>query len=177
MYLSGKWYLVGNNLFLENTDRNDLTKWTESPWDFGRPSFESVIFKGNVAIAKLSDSLRQTNYYRIMPKIETKVNEEKVEIEYYNNHFYASAPFPLPAETVVKTKISWDMSFDLVDAVKGVYNIYGEKIENKENIQINIFGKASAELVWNCVNIPSGLYFILVYHNGISDCIPIIIGK
>jgi hypothetical protein len=177
MVISGKFYLVGNNLFLENTDRKDLTKWAESPWDFGRPTFESVIFKGNVAIAKLRDSLRQTNYYRIMPKKETKVNEEKVEIEYYNNHFYAGAPFPLPAETAVKTKISWDMSFDLVDAVKGVYNIYGEKIESKENIQINIFGKSSAELVWNCFNIPSGLYFILVHHNGISDCVPIIVGK
>ncbi len=59
---------------MENTDRSDLTQWREGKWDYGKPNFESVIFKGNVAIAGLSDSLRPFNYYKITLKKETPIN-------------------------------------------------------------------------------------------------------
>ncbi|MGC8958154.1 MAG: hypothetical protein ACP5LT_10100, partial [Candidatus Kapaibacteriota bacterium] len=64
MVISDRFYIVGRGLFLENTDRSDLTQWRQGEWDYGKPNFESVIFKGNVAIAGLSDSLRPFNYYK-----------------------------------------------------------------------------------------------------------------
>ncbi|MCX7748728.1 MAG: hypothetical protein N2645_17860, partial [Clostridia bacterium] len=65
MVISDRFYIVGRGLFLENTERSDLTKWREGKWDYGKPNFESVIFRGNVAIAGLSDSVRPFNYYKI----------------------------------------------------------------------------------------------------------------
>ncbi|MCX6152789.1 MAG: hypothetical protein NT007_01380 [Candidatus Kapabacteria bacterium] len=178
MNLSNKFYICGQNLFLENSERSDLTKWQPSKWDYGTPTFESVIFKGNVAIAKLTDSLRPLNYYRIMINKTTDVKDEiKTDILYYNNHFYASAPYPLPSINSVTAKISYDMSFDLWEAISGVYDVNGELIEGKQNITLKNQSKAYAELVWNCTSVPNGNYFIVVNHNGISDCIPVIVGK
>lgn len=177
MIIGPTFYLVGNNLFLVNSDRKDLSKWELGNWDYGIPSFESVIFKGNVAIAKLSDSRRPLNYYRILLKNATSVVENKLEVKYYNNHFYATPSFPLPAKLVAKSTVYWDKSFDLDKAIQGVYNIYGERIETKENIHLNYLDASSAEIIWNCASVSSGVYFILVFHNGIIDCIPVLVEK
>ncbi len=179
MYLSGQFYIVGKDMILKNTDKNDLTKWTEAEWDYGTPSFESVIFNGNVALAKLSDSLRPENYYRIMldEYAPTPVKEPKSEIKYYTTHFYASPPYPIPGKTSVKTKIIWDSSFDLQDAIKGVYNIKGTKIQRKENINLKFTGKTSAILTWDCSTVSNGIYFIIVKHHGRTESIPVLIEK
>ncbi|ROL55700.1 hypothetical protein D9V84_10965, partial [Bacteroidetes/Chlorobi group bacterium Naka2016] len=98
MVISDRFYIVGKGLFLENTDRSDLTQWREGKWDYGKPNFESVIFKGNVAIAGLSDSLRPFNYYKITLKKETPTTvESQVEKRYYTTKFWASEPYPQPA--------------------------------------------------------------------------------
>ncbi len=178
MELSGKFYILGEELFLENTDRNDLTKWEDAPWDYGRPTFSSVICKGNVALVGLSDSLRPFNYYRMMTEEHAPVGVEiQAEKLYYTNHFYAGNPYPLPGRNLIKTLISYDMSFDLEESILGVYDLSGEQVQNKEHIEINWLNKASAEFIWNCSAVPSGIYFILVRHNGITDSIPIVVEK
>ncbi|MCX6152875.1 MAG: hypothetical protein NT007_01810, partial [Candidatus Kapabacteria bacterium] len=124
------------------------------------------------------DSLRPLNYYRIMVNKSSDVKEEtKPEILYYTTHFYASAPYPLPSVNSVTAKISYDMSFDLWEAIDGIYDLNGEKLEGKQNIILKNQSKAYAELFWNCASVPNGNYFIVVNHNGISDCIPVIVGK
>ena len=178
MELSGNFYILGEELFLENTDRNDLTKWEEADWDYGRPSFTSVIFKGNVALVGLSDSLRPFNYYRMMTEEYAPVGVEiQAEKLYYTNHFYAGNPYPLPGRNLIKTFVTYDKSFDLEESILGVYDLSGEQVQNKENIEINWLNKASAEFIWNCSAVPSGIYFILVRHNGITDSIPIVVEK
>ncbi len=178
MLLGGKFYILGEKLFLENTDRMDLTQWQPAKWDYGTPSFESVLFKGNVALARLSDDKRPWNNYRIMPEGLTSVDEGvKPEIGYYTSHFYASAPWPLPAHSEVRVKVSWDMSFDLVEAVQGVYSIYGELFDRKDKIKFENLTRNTADIIWDCSSAPSGSYFILVRHNGITDCIPVIVRK
>ena len=178
MELSGKFYILGEELFLENTDRNDLTKWEDAPWDYGRPTFTSVICKGNVALVGLSDSLRPFNYYRMMTEEHAPVGVEiQAEKLYYTNHFYAGNPYPLPGRNLIKTLISYDMSFDLEESIMGIYDLSGEKVQGKENIKVNHLNKASAEFIWNCSAVPSGIYFILVRHNGITDSIPIVVEK
>ena len=178
MELSGKFYILGEELFLENTDRNDLTKWEDAPWDYGRPTFTSVICKGNVALVGLSDSLRPFNYYRMMTEEHAPVGVEiQAEKLYYTNHFYAGNPYPLPGRNLIKTYVTYDKSFDLEESIMGVYDLSGEQVQNKEHIEINWLNKASAEFIWNCSAVPSGIYFILVRHNGITDSIPIVVEK
>jgi hypothetical protein len=74
-FFNNKFYILGDPLFLENIDRNDLTKWSPSKWDFGTPSFYSAIFKGNTIIVDMSDSLRERNYYRLKFPMSTGVYE------------------------------------------------------------------------------------------------------
>jgi hypothetical protein len=114
-----------------------------------------------------------------MEKNLTDVKDEmKTEKNYYTKHFYASPPYPLPASDYTKSLISWDVSFDLNESIKGVFDMYGAFFEGKENITVvNTIGKAQAELTWNCTHAPSGIYFILVRHNGTTDCIPVLVAK
>jgi hypothetical protein len=59
-----------------------------------------------------------------------------------------------------------------------VFDIYGTLVEGKENIKIiNTIGKAQAELFWENITVPSGIYFILIRHNGVTDCIPVLVAK
>ncbi|MGB9772330.1 MAG: WD40/YVTN/BNR-like repeat-containing protein, partial [Candidatus Kapaibacteriota bacterium] len=36
MVISDRFYIVGRGLFLENTDRSDLTQWRQGEWDYGK---------------------------------------------------------------------------------------------------------------------------------------------
>ncbi|MBM2814229.1 MAG: hypothetical protein HW421_991 [Ignavibacteria bacterium] len=178
MYLGGKFYIVGDKTFLENTDRSDLTKWQPANWDWGVPTFESVIFKGNLALAKLSDDVHPLNYYKIMVKEPSLVIEQpQAEKLYYQTKFYAYPPIPLPARNTVKTKVLWDLSYDIKESIKGVYNIYGVLVSGKENISVNIISIGTAEFVWDCYDVPSGIYFIVVDYGGKQDCVPIVVEK
>ncbi len=81
----------------------------------------------------------------------------------------------MPARSIVKSKIYWDGSFDLYQAIDGVYDVMGNKVEGKERITLKDIGKATTELAWECSRIPAGVYFIVVRHNGRADTIPIIV--
>ncbi|ROL55674.1 hypothetical protein D9V84_11025, partial [Bacteroidetes/Chlorobi group bacterium Naka2016] len=170
MVISDRFYIVGRGLFLENTDRSDLTKWREGEWDYGKPNFESVIFKGNVAIAGLSDSLRPFNYYKITLKKQTpSVVDEQLDKRYYTTKFWASEPYPQPAEVRVKARFAWDGSFDVSEAIDGVYDSMGRKVEGKERIRVTLRDKGYGELEWECSGVPSGVYFILLRWAGGSE--------
>jgi hypothetical protein len=177
MVISDRFYLVGRGLFLENTDRNDLTQWREGEWDYGKPNFESVIFRGNVAIAGLSDSLRPFNYYKITLKKQEPsiVKEPTVEKRYYTTHFWASEPYPQPAKVRVKSGVAWDGSFDLQEAIDGVYDTMGRKVEGKERIRVDARSTTSGELEWECSGVPAGIYFILIRWSGGNETVPVVV--
>jgi len=177
MMLSGKFYLVGRGLYLENPDRNDLTRWWKGHWDYGKPNFESVIFRGNVAIAGLSDSLRPFNYYKITLKKQEPsiVKEPTVEKRYYTTHFWASEPYPQPAKVRVKARVAWDGCFDLREAIDGVYDTMGRKVEGKERIRVEARSTTSGELEWECSGVPGGIYFILIRWSGGSETVPVVV--
>ncbi|MGC8958146.1 MAG: hypothetical protein ACP5LT_10060, partial [Candidatus Kapaibacteriota bacterium] len=85
----------------------------------------------------MSDSLRPFNYYKITLKKETpSLVEKEVEKRYYTTKFWASEPYPLPASVRVKSRVAWDGSFDLREAIEGVYDSMGRKVEGKERIQV-----------------------------------------
>ncbi|ROL55858.1 hypothetical protein D9V84_10235 [Bacteroidetes/Chlorobi group bacterium Naka2016] len=176
MVISDRFFIVGRGLFLENTDRNDLTQWREGEWDYGKPNFESVIFKGNVAIAGLSDSLRPFNYYKITLKKGTPTTvESEVEKRYYTTKFWASEPYPQPAGVRVKARIAWDGSFDVAEAIDGVYDSMGRKVEGKERIRVTLRDKGYGELEWECSGVPAGVYFILLHWAGGSESVPVVV--
>jgi hypothetical protein len=178
MVISDRFYIVGWGLFLENTDRSDLTQWREGEWDYGKPYFESVIFKGNVAIAGLSDSLRPFNYYKITLKSggATGVEEPVVEKRYYSTKFWASEAYPVPGSVKVKARIVWDRGIDIGSAIDGVYDSMGRKVEGRERIEIREeSGGGRGEVEWVCEGVPGGVYFIVFRWEGGSEAIPVVV--
>jgi photosystem II stability/assembly factor-like uncharacterized protein len=126
-------------------------------------AFTYIISKG-VYRAKLTDLFAPTGV-------------DDIEIEYYTHHFFATSPRPTPTNNSARITLYWDSSFILEDAITGVCDSYGNIIEGKENMMINYLSSYKAELTWDCSSLTSGAYFIAVRHNGITDCIPVVVVK
>ena len=178
MVLSDEFYIVGNDLFLKNTNRNDLSKWYPAEWDYGNPSFDEVIFKGNVAIAKLKDDVRPLNYYRIMRKDKLPVSVvQKTEIKSYSSYLYAYPPFPLPATDRVQTLIYWDTNQEFSPGDVIVHNIYGEKVSKDEEITLDRLNSYSGYLRWDCSSVPNGVYLIKIHHGVTTRIVKAIVSR
>ena len=106
--------------------------------------------------------------------LETSVHDFKTEIK---NEFYSAPPYPQPARNIVKTKIYWNSDFDINATGKYIYNTYGEKIENDNNISITNIDAYSSELSWNCSSVPNGVYFIVINYFGELKSIPVVVNK
>jgi hypothetical protein len=103
------------------------------------------------------------------------VKEPTIEKRYYTTHFWASDPFPQPAKVRVKARVAWDASFDLREAIDGVYDTMGRKVEGKERIWVDARSTTSGELEWECSGVPAGIYFILIRWSGGSETIPVVV--
>ncbi|MCX7880727.1 MAG: hypothetical protein N2517_08705, partial [Ignavibacteria bacterium] len=72
-------------------------------------------------------------------------------------------------------RIAWDGSFDLSEAIEGIYDSMGRKVEGKERIKVIVGGKADAQIEWECEGVPSGIYFIVVRWESGNESIPIVV--
>ncbi|ROL55646.1 hypothetical protein D9V84_11185, partial [Bacteroidetes/Chlorobi group bacterium Naka2016] len=97
------------------------------------------------------------------------------EKRYYTTKFWASEPYPQPAGVPVKARIAWDGSFDVGEAIDGVYDSMGRKVEGKERIRVTLRDKGYGELEWECSGVPSGVYFILLRWAGGSESVPVVV--
>ena len=178
MYLSGQFFIVGDGIFLQSTDRSDLTKWQPVKWDFGTPSFYNVIFKGNVALADMSDSLRPENNYRISLTSAGLPSLVKSEVQkYYTNNFYSAPPYPIPGTNLIKANIYWNSTNDINSCIKGVYNVDGELISAKDKITITKINQYNGTMTWDCSGVSDGTYYIIFNINGTLQPIPVVVGK
>ena len=80
------------------------------------------------------------------------------------NYFYSYDVYPNPAKEKVTANIYWDKTLDINNAEVGIYDIYGNKIESQENIEIIQESDWTGKLVWNCSGIPAGTYFIRIQY-------------
>ncbi len=150
----------------------DLSNERFFPTSFVRSSLNPTLVSINIW-----DTLRPLSsfVYLIKDNSYSDVEDSHLDVRYYTTHFYATEPYPLPARSIVKSKLYWDGSFDLRQAIDGVYDVMGNKVEGKERITLKDIGKATAELVWECSGVPAGVYFIVIRHNGRADTIPVIV--
>lgn len=123
-------------------------------------------------------SVARSGIYRAkLTDLFSPTSIEDTEIEYYTHHFFASSPRPTPTNNIARILISWDRSFDLENAITGVCDSQGNIIEGRENMAFTYLSEYLAELTWDCSALGSGAYFIAVRHNGITDCIPVVVVK
>ncbi|MCX6148620.1 MAG: hypothetical protein NTW25_15405 [Candidatus Kapabacteria bacterium] len=100
------------------------------------------------------------NVFEYKPSLISSV-ETQIEDQTY---FYSYPPFPIPAKNEVKSLIYWDMSYNIDYSDIGVYDIYGNKIANREKISINKLNAYSGYLSWDCSGAGTGVYMIQIKH-------------
>ena len=93
----------------------------------------------------------------------TLMSVEGNELE-KRNYFYSYDVYPNPAKEKVTANIYWDKNLNINNAVIRVYDIYGNKIEAQENIEIIQESDWTGKLIWNCSGVPTGTYFIRIQY-------------
>ncbi len=148
--------------------------WNQYNLGLTSKAIYSFLIKGNYVFAGTSGGVFRARLsdFGISP-----VEEYRTEVKYHSNHFYSEPPYPTPSQSIVKADVYWDLSFDLSEAVQGVYNSQGILIESKENINITSSTRAPAQINWDCSNQPDGVYFIVIRHNRRTDCIPVLVRR
>lgn len=175
VYFDKNFYIMGDNIL--KIGNSDLTKWDEVPnWPTKNPSFADVLFKDNMILAKYSDEVRKdknfylNNYYKIVADNTTSVESPKITLRTYS-------AYPNPATNMVKAELYWESGFDIRESIKGVYDINGNLVADKNAIKIINSDNYSGTLEWNCSNYQSGLYFIFIEHGNNKQSVPIMIIK
>ncbi|MEJ5285697.1 MAG: hypothetical protein WHV60_00585 [Bacteroidota bacterium] len=90
-------------------------------------------------------------------------------------YFYHTPPYPMPARNIVQIKIYWDGILHLNEALLGVYDVMGNKVEDKERIRVALRDNGYGEIEWECSEVPAGPYFILLRWTGGSKSIPVVV--
>ncbi len=105
----------------------------------------------------------ENNFYIISFPDTTLMSVEGNEL-YKRNYFYSYDVYPNPAQEKVTANIYWDKTLDINNAEVGIYDIYGNKIQSQENIEIIQESDWTGKLTWNCSGVPSGTYFIRIQY-------------
>jgi hypothetical protein len=93
------------------------------------------------------------------------------------NYLYAYPPYPMPATNEVRSLIYWDTSIDIESDEMTVYNIYGTKVAGKEKLRLDKLTNYSGNLVWDCSDVPSGIYLITIKHGTETRAVKVIVNK
>ena len=118
------------------------------------------------------DTLSKSGFILLMNEKEVKKVEEQTSLRKLVEF---SLPYPQPASVRVRARVVWDGSFDLREAIDGVYDSMGRKVEGKERIRLDARSRTSGELEWECSGVPAGVYFILIRWQGGSETVPVVV--
>jgi len=169
---NSKLFVVGVDFFLESNNRNNLFDWkrenayntywdniTESDKDYYHVYYSSTKYPGGFYKVRLNN----------LTSINSEINAEK-------SYLYFEKPYPIPANNSVKTMIYWNSSFNIEEAELGLYDIFGAKII-ATNLSIQKINPFNGNLIVDCSNLSSGIYFAKVNLGIESISIPIVISR
>ncbi len=92
------------------------------------------------------------------------ITSVKDDITGSQNYLYLYPPYPLPARDIVHSLIYCDTSIDIDNDEICVYDIYGQKVADKEKLRIDKQPAYSGILSWDCSTVPDGIYLIYIKH-------------
>jgi len=107
-------------------------------------------------------------------KNATSVIEGQTEIQ---TPIYNTTPYPNPARNIIRTKIYWDLRYDINKADISIYDYKGNRINGRQDVDINRLNNYSGILSWDCSKYNSGLYFIMIKLGNSTRSIPVIVNK
>lgn len=127
------------------------------------------VFWGDTIYIVCLDYIEEIGSYRhylFKARISELVDLLSVEEERGEN-FYIAESKPTPATTTATIRFYWDATdFDPTTANISIYDVYGNRISNRGDVQITPINNYSAEMVWDCSKYPTGVYFVVVNYLG-----------
>jgi hypothetical protein len=108
--------------------------------------------------------------------INTITKIESIEIE-GKNYLWASPPQPQPAKTRVSTTFYWDKQIEFNFDKIIICDIAGTKFPKDGKLTFNKLSIWNGDVIWDCSDVPSGIYFILITHGNNAKAIKVIITK
>jgi photosystem II stability/assembly factor-like uncharacterized protein len=156
--LQGKYDI---KLFYTENVNSTFVLWKENiSQRFGATNILSVAKDSSFAIAIFDSISNNTAIYFVNSSSKSSVISDTEDQTY----FYSYPPYPIPAMNEMKSLVYWDMSYNIDVSDIGVYDIYGNKIANKDKISINKLNSYSGYLNWDCSNVGTGVYMLQIKH-------------
>lgn len=121
-----------------------------------------------------SQNISNENYNRDSLQISNSEIETQTEI---SDYLYAMPAYPNPAKNYVRGKFYYSYPGGLDKTDINVYDNFGTKIGSKKDFEIEpIESEFLAELKWNCSEMATGVYIIVITSpNGLSRIMPVLV--
>ncbi len=101
-------------------------------------------------------------------------NVEETETQ---NYLYTYPPYPQPASTEVRSLVYWDTSLEMNTKSVKIYNTNGVEVGREQDISFEQINAYSGNLIWNCTNVPDGVYLIQISHGDKKQTIKVMVRK
>ncbi len=93
------------------------------------------------------------------------------------NYLYTYPPYPQPASTEVRSLVYWDTSLEMNTERVKIYNTNGVEVGIEQDISFERINAYSGNLIWNCTNVPDGVYLIQISHGDKKRTIKVMVRK
>ena len=153
-----------SSLFFSN---NNAETWTKISEVLPNKLINDIIIKDDYLYAATSFGIYRS------PLADYSINS----VTEIGNYLYFYEPYPNPARNEAKALIYWDMSRDINEGEITISNVYGKEINSTGNIRIEKRNAYSGHLIWNCSDVPSGIYLIKLTHGTTSQTLKVVVSK
>jgi hypothetical protein len=134
-----------------------------------------ILISGRTYVSGVTNdfALNAMRISQVKPSVVLNVKEVQDNVPAY---LYNSTPYPLPGNSLVQSTIYWNKDISMDNITLSVYTIHGNKYEIPiGSLTLNSNQPYSAQLRWDCTDIPAGMYFIHITLGTESRSIPVII--
>ncbi len=156
---------------------SDFSNLSRFSWDsINIKPYESIFFLkqfDNVLYGGASFGSKKNIIKYILPTQPNGIIDQ-TEIR---TQVYAYPPYPLPASDIVRCKIYWDLRYDIKNSKITVYDTFGNIIPTFDEIYIKPILDYSGEIIWDCHNVPNGIYLIVFNHGDAKKAISVVISR
>lgn len=94
-----------------------------------------------------------------------------------DNYLFFYEPYPNPAVTETKALIYWDTSLEINEAEVTIADVSGREMSSPDKVRIEKLNAYSGYLIWNCSDVPTGIYLIKLTHGTKSRTLKVVVKK
>lgn len=158
----------GDKLWMTNDDGMTEIDISEGLDDFDiRYTYDISIIDGFIYIAG-NDGV----YKRPITDYGLTSVSEDVEAR---NYLYTFPPYPNPANNSVNVKFYWDISLPMDVSDISIYDLTGNELNVEGDLTINKQEQYYGNLVWDCSEVPTGVYIININHGTEERSVKVIV--